>query len=121
MDALLKSECSRETSEKLRAYTLIITRSRAVTASAMTEANNKFPAPKAPAGPLNDVFVLDLSRVLAGPFCTTLLNELGAQVLKVERPGAGDDCARLWSVCRWTIPLISPVLTRQRIDRARAR
>jgi CoA:oxalate CoA-transferase len=49
------------------------------------------PAPPAPAGPLNGVFVLDLSRVLAGPFCTTLLNELGAQVLKVERPKTGDD------------------------------
>jgi len=39
--------------------------------------------------------VLDLSRVLAGPYCTMLLADLGADVVKVERPGAGDD-TRSW-------------------------
>lgn len=46
-------------------------------------------------GPLSGVVVLDLSRVLAGPWATQLLGDLGAEVIKVERPGAGDD-TRAW-------------------------
>ncbi|XP_067888338.1 succinate--hydroxymethylglutarate CoA-transferase isoform X2 [Heterodontus francisci] len=45
--------------------------------------------------PLEGIKILDLSRVLAGPFATMILGDLGAEIIKVERPGAGDD-TRAW-------------------------
>ncbi|MBL8690344.1 MAG: CoA transferase [Rhodospirillaceae bacterium] len=42
-------------------------------------------------GPLSGITVIDLSRILAGPYCTFLMAEMGARVIKVETPGKGDD------------------------------
>ncbi len=50
--------------------------------------------------PLEGVVVADLTQNVAGPFCTQILGDMGAEVIKVERPGRGDD-ARAWAPPYW--------------------
>jgi crotonobetainyl-CoA:carnitine CoA-transferase CaiB-like acyl-CoA transferase len=50
--------------------------------------------------PLEGIFVVDLTQNIAGPFCTQILGDMGADVVKVERPGRGDD-ARAWAPPWW--------------------
>src|ERR1044072_2393891 len=53
------------------------------------------PAASGPMGPLSGITVVDLTRVLAGPFATMVLHDLGARVIKVERVGTGDDARHI--------------------------
>jgi crotonobetainyl-CoA:carnitine CoA-transferase CaiB-like acyl-CoA transferase len=58
--------------------------------------------------PLEGMVVLDLTQIMAGPVCTMLMADMGADVIKVERPRGGDDTRRMgppfikgWSAGSW--------------------
>ncbi len=53
-------------------------------------------------GPLEGLIVVDLTRVLSGPYCTMVLGDLGARIIKIEHPGRGDDTRQ------WGPPFVGP-------------
>ena len=63
--------------------------------------------------PLEGIRVLDFTNALAGPYCSMMLGNMGAEVIKVEKPGTGDG-SRLRPVCQWPKRLLCQCKPRQK-------
>ena len=86
-------ERARSGARRSRSAPLVAPRCRSETTRVRTVAAGYCRADGSP--PLDGIVVADFSRVLAGPFAAMVLGDLGADVIKVERPGSGDD-TRAW-------------------------
>ena len=71
-------------------------------------------------GPLSGIVVVDLTRVLAGPYCTLVLSDLGARIIKVERPGLGDDARHIGPFHERSVGLLRLHQPGQGVDRPRS-
>jgi len=96
-----------------RGHMICSSEARQTTTDLASDQHTPKSKPDGPSGPLVGVKVLDLSTVIAGPLCATMLADFGAEVLKVELPGAGDHIRHL-PPHKDGIPLWSKVVNRNK-------
>ena len=66
-------------------------------------------------GPLKNLIVVDLTRVLVGPYCTMILSDLGARVIKVEAPENGDDSRKFGPFVKVGTKTIQVIVRKEQI------